>query len=184
DPPPAYQEALPRLVALTEKATAEGRRVVRHLAALRRLVVADAAAAGDDPIPLLAAQVGRCFEQRLPPDFAEELLADWPASWRTPGNCARLRLLVGDHAFAGGLEMRHLAEAGAIAPALAELLRTDDPADLARLRLLWSLRAGRPWDRCGPAHTAFELAAEPDTGKLLTDYPDLLLHQTVPLARA
>jgi hypothetical protein len=183
DPPPAHQEGLSRLIGLTEKAVAEGQRAVRHLATLQRLSVADAAATGADPVPLLAAQVGRCFEQRMPPAFAEELLAGEPVSRWTRTDLARLRLLVCDHAFAGGLEVRHLLEAGTLVPALADLLRTDGAAELAQLRLLWSLRAGRPWDHCGPARTAFELAAEPGTDRHLADYPDLLLHQAVPLAR-
>src|SRR5205823_14746861 len=57
-------------------------------------------------------------------------------------------------------------------------------SDLAWLRLLWSLRATRPWDRCGPANTVFELAVDPDEGKLLARFPDLLLVQRASLHTA
>ena len=183
------RESWRRALALTEQAAVEGRPVVRHLAALQRLAIAHAAAEAD-PILLLAAQIGRCFDARpaegltrMPPCFAEELLAPWRADWWNKTNLARLRLLVCDRAFEAGLEVRHLIEAGQLVPALANLLQTDDPAGLARLRLLWSLRASRPWDRCGPAVTAFEVAALPESSRVMTEYPDLLLYQTVPLAR-
>src|SRR5262249_36422806 len=46
---------------------------------------------------------------------------------------------------------------------------------LGSLRLLWSLRARRPWDRWGgQARTVFELAADPDHEPVFDGCPDLL----------
>jgi hypothetical protein len=71
----------------------------------------------------------------------------------------------------------NLVDAGQTAPALGTVLDTKDPRDLAALRLLWSLRPTRPWDRCGPAETVYELADEPEYAEMLGDNPDLLLRQ-------
>ncbi len=60
------------------------------------------------------------------------------------------------------------------------MLRTDDREALAHLRLLWSLRAARPWDRVGEAATVFEVAGEAGAGDLLGRYPDLLLRHPLP----
>src|SRR5262249_10208506 len=157
----------------TENAVAAG--AVRHLAALHRLAIADAMQAGRTGVPLLVLQLRRCFEGRLPFTFADELLDKWDERLWTAERRARLRVLVCDAAFEAGFEVHNPVEVGRGAPAVARLLGTAAPHDLAWLRLLWSLRAGRPWDRCGPANTVFELAADPNEGKLLARYPDLLL---------
>lgn len=170
-------------ITLTERAVSEGRSAVRHLATLHRVLAAQARIAGEDPVPLLAAQLVRCFAGKMPAVFAEELLASREGHRWHEGDRTRLGLLVCDNAFEAGCEVRHLMEAGEVVPALADLLETDDVLHLARLRLLWSQRASRPWDRCGPAETAFELAQTPDHAELLERFPDLLLHQSVPLAR-
>jgi hypothetical protein len=173
-------DILERAVNLTEKAVATGVGAVRHLAVLRRLMVEMAATGGQDPVPLVAAQVGRCFDGKLPLVFAEGLLADWQSALWTRGNLARLRVLLCDRAFEAGLEMGDLMEAGYIAPSLGAVLRSDDQLSLAHLRLLWSLRPRRPWDHCGEASTVFELAADQQGRGLLSKHPDLLLYQAVP----
>jgi hypothetical protein len=174
----------PGLLKRTEAAVAAGAAPASHLAALCRLQLADASAEGEDPVPLLVARLARCalFAEggRLPLAFAEGLLAGWQAGWWTPGHRARLRILLCDRAFEAGFEVQNLVDAGRDAPALGSLLGCADPQGLAALRLLWSLRPGRPWDRCGPAVTAFELAADPRWGPLLVQYPDLLLRQEEP----
>jgi hypothetical protein len=173
----------PLLAALAkraEDAVAAGLAPPDHLAALRRLQAADAAAAGADPVPLVADALARCFDGRLPLEFAERLLADWRAAWWTPGALARLRVLLCDRAFEAGFEVRNLLDAGRSAPALGAVLGTDDPAALAALRLLWARRPLKPWDHCGPALTAFDLAADPAQERLLGDNPDLLLWQREP----
>ena len=130
---------------------AAGQGPAGHLAALRRLMVEDAAAYGADPVPLVVDQIARCFDGRLPLTYAERLLAGWSSEWWTRGNLVRLRVLLCDRAFEAGFEVRNLLDAGRTAPALGDVLRITDPAGLAGLRLLWSERPTRPWDHCGPA---------------------------------
>ena len=151
-----------------------------HLAALRRLTIEDAVGAA--PIPCRSSSI--CWvavsRGRLSLRFAEALLAEWQTSWWTAGNLARLRVLLCDRAFEAGFEVRNLLDAGKTAPALGSVLVTADVSGLAALRLLWSLRPTRPWDRCGDPWTVFDLAADPKRADLLGRYPDLLLWQEEP----
>ncbi len=176
------RDPLRQAIALTEKAVAAG--AARHLAALHRLALVDAARSGQMAVPLMVKQIGRCFDGRLPFTFADELLDQLDERIWTPERRARLRVLLCDVAFEAGFEVANLVDAGRGAPALGRLLGSAAPADLAWLRLLWSLRAGRPWDRCGPASTVFELAVDPEEGKLLARFPDLLLAQRESLRTA
>ncbi len=160
----------------TETALLAGHNPVRHLAALWRLTAEDLAATGEDPVPLVVAQVGRCFDGKLPLSFAAQMFDRWDAAWWTAGTLARLRVLLCARAFAAGLEVQDLVEVGRVCPALGAALKTDDPQGLAHLRLLWSLRAADPWGRFGKAVTVFDLAADPESGRLrLARYPDLLV---------
>jgi hypothetical protein len=178
---PAWRAPLlPGLLKRTENAIVNGEGPPNHLAALRRLAVADAARAGVDPVPVVVEQLARCFQGRLPLAFAEHLLDDWQSEWWTRGNLARLRILLCDRAFEAGFEVGNLLDAGQNAPALGTVLGTDEVQGLAALRLLWSLRPSKPWDRCGPVLTAFELAADPKYAPLLGRHPDLLLWQEEP----
>jgi hypothetical protein len=171
----ARWQELERVLGIVERAVAAGISPLAHLAALQRLAVADAAAAGHDPVPLVVEQVSRCFDGRLPLAFVQWLLAEWEGSWWTAGNLARLRVLLCDRAFEAGWEVADLMEAGLMAPALEEVLRTADPNGLTQLRLLWSLRPSRPWAAWSEALTAFELAEDPEDGRAwLRKYPDLL----------
>jgi hypothetical protein len=160
----------------TERAVAAGNGPVRQLAALWRLTAEDLERAGTDPVPLVVGQVSRCFEGQLPLSFAGQLLHQWDSPLWSEGNLSRLRLLLCDRAFEAGLEVQDLVEVGQVAPTLGAALRAEDPDGLAHLRLLWSLRPARPWDRFGKTATAFEAAEEPAAGRLrLAKYPDLLL---------
>jgi hypothetical protein len=167
---------MPTLLSRTERAVIKGQAPPGFLAPLLRLAIEDTTA-GDDPVPTVAAQLARCFEGKLPLAVAERLLADWRADWWTKGNLARLRVLLCDRAFGAGFEVRNLLDAGENSPALADVLGTANRHGLAALRLLWSLRASRPWDRCGDCQTVFELAEDVANGPLLGRYPDLLLFQ-------
>ncbi len=146
-----------------------------YLASLVRLQIETAAAAENDPVPLVVGWIARCFDGRLPLAFTQRLLEDWVTSWWTRGNLARLRVLLCDQAFEAGFEVRTLIEAGQNAPALGTVLQTDSPLLLAALRLLWSQRPTRPWERLGIALTAFELAGYTDYAMVLADRPDTLL---------
>src|SRR5205085_5162255 len=138
--------------------------------------VEDRSHTGDDPVLLVTAQVGVCFEGHLPLSFAENLLAGWQSAIWTPRQQARLRVLLGERAFEEGFEVRDLLAVGVAAPALGEALQTRDAEGLCRLRLLWSLRPSRPWDQLGFAVTAFDIARRPEAEpELLTQHPDLLL---------
>lgn len=171
---------LPRMVRQLERAVAAGSAPPAHLAAVQRLVVADAVAESIDPIPLVVDQLALCFEGKLPLLYVDRLLDGWESSWWTPGNLARLRVMLCDRAFEAGYEVRNLLDAGRTVPSLGTVLLTDQPQPLSALRLLWSKRAGIPWDRCGPAQTVFDLAHVPESAEILKGAPDLLLYQHEP----
>ncbi|HZY84359.1 MAG TPA: hypothetical protein VFE78_05985, partial [Gemmataceae bacterium] len=101
---------LPDLLRRTESLLAAGQVPAAHAAALRRLAIEDSVEAGDDPVPLVAQQVGRCFQGQLPLAFAEHLLGEWETRWWSEGNLARLRVLACDHAFEAGFEVRNLLD--------------------------------------------------------------------------
>jgi hypothetical protein len=169
-----------RLAKETEDAVHQGLAPADHLAALRRSMIADSVSLGADPVLLVVDEVARCFEGKVPMAYAERLLADWEADWWTTGNLARLRILLCDRAFEAGFEVQTLVDAGRSAPALAEVLKANEVQGLAAMRLLWSLRPTRPWDRNGSARSAFEIAADPANAALLAEYPDALLWQENP----
>jgi hypothetical protein len=175
--------SLERVLTITEKAAASRPNVLHHLAAIRALSISDAVDQGDDPVKLTAVQIGRCIDGRLALPYADKLLSLWRREWKTRSNLTRLRLLLLDSAFEAGFEVRDLLAAGQTAPELGSVLGTDDPGELARLRLLWSLRPRRPWDRCGDAETAFGLAASAAGGRILAAHPDLLLYRLAPTSR-
>ena len=112
--------------------------------------------------------------------LAHYLLDDWKAEWWTKGNLARLRILLCDEAFEAGFEVATLLEAARHAPALGVALGTDAPRSLAALRLLWSQRPTRPWDRLGEVKTAFDLAGDEGHTNLLELHPDVLLWHVQP----
>jgi hypothetical protein len=173
--------ALQRIMRVTDDAVNRGECSAELLAPLVRLQATDAMLLGDDPVPELARQIGRCLEGERPLLLAERLLDDAAASWRTPANDARLRVLLCDRAFEAGLEVTDLLAAGGLSPSLGTLLETASSERLALLRLLWSLRPRRPWDRWAQAVTAFELAGDPDRGEKCFDkYPHLLLMDNMP----
>jgi hypothetical protein len=168
-------EVLRPLMKLTEQAMSKAAIPAGHLAALCRLWIEEEVAQGADPVPLVAAQVARTFEGKLPLAFAQHLLAEWATEWWAAANLARLRILLCDAAFEAGFEVQGLLDAGENAPALGAVLRTGHPRALAALRLLWSQRPTRPWDRLGEVQTAFELAHDPANAAVLADRLDLLL---------
>ncbi|MBY0526564.1 MAG: hypothetical protein K2R98_24425 [Gemmataceae bacterium] len=170
------ERTLERVIDLTEKAVLAGTGSKAHLAALVRLALTDAATAGSDPVTLVARQISRCLEGVLPLACGEQLLARWESAWWTVGNLARLRVLVCERAFEAGFTVGDLQEVGRLAPALGDVLETDQPDALAQLRFLWSIRSGKPWARCGEALTVFELTQHAAVGaRWLENHPDLLL---------
>ncbi len=168
-------DELARAIRLTEPAVQRGEAPPGWLAALCRLEIERSAELGRDPVPAVVQWLARCFTGRLPLAFAQQLLEDWATAWWTPGNLARLRVLLCDRAFEAGFEVGTLLDAGRNAPALGAVLKTDRPLPLAALRLVWSLRATRPWDRLGAVLTAFELAEYAGRADDLVERQDVLL---------
>jgi hypothetical protein len=168
-------QPLERCLTITERTVASGSAESVYLAALRRIIINGHAGADHDPIAEIAKQIGRCFDGPLSLSYAEELLDVWKADWLTPAALARLRVLVCDKAFEAGFELASFRHALRNRPTLREMVGFQDMRALAQLRLLWSLRPRRPWDRYGKAATAFELAEEDKPAKWLGRYPDLLL---------
>jgi hypothetical protein len=80
-----------------------------------------------------------------------------------------------DRAFEAGCEVQNLLDASQQAPALGDVLNVRQTRSLAALRLLWSLRATRPWDKLGDLSTVFELAPDSANAAILAERPDLLL---------
>ncbi len=178
--PEARRPALDWLTPLTERVVRAGFGGARHLAALRLLAIADAARQGKDRVLLFVAEVDSCFHGTRPLAFADGLLEGVNEEDWTPAERARLRVLLLESAFEAGFETRDVVEAAEATPALAAVLAVEDTEGLAQLRLLWSLRASRPWDGEGQAATAFALAADRDAGEVLGRYPDLLLRNVLP----
>jgi hypothetical protein len=172
------KETFQRHLEWTEKAALKGAGAMRHLGALWRLAIHWRASVGLDLGQMIAGQVQRCLEGPLSLEFVEGLLAEWePRGWAEQK--ARVRVLVCERAFEAGFEIADLLEAGETSPSLGRLVGRDAGA-LAQLRLLWSLRPSRPWDRFGSALTAFEVADQIDSVETLAVYPDLLLLAEVP----
>ncbi|HZU34838.1 MAG TPA: hypothetical protein VFA18_02955, partial [Gemmataceae bacterium] len=180
--PQARAGALQQLLLQTKKAVADGTGSVVHLAALWRLAVADTAVLGGDPVGVVVTQVSHYVNNKLPLAFAEHLLGGCRGDAWLSERREQLRILLLERAFEAGLEVRDLTAIGQAAPSLRRTLRTDDADGLARLRLLWSMRPRRPWDRCGQAVTAFDLAGSDSRAGRLKQVPDLLLEATEPPA--
>jgi hypothetical protein len=178
--PAARRDALARQLRLTERVVSAGFGGARDLAALRRLAIADAVGQGKDRVLLVVAEADSCFSGKLPLAYVEGLLAGWREDGWGRGDVARLRVLLCDSAFEAGFELRDLIEAGETAGSLGEVLDVEDVEGLAHLRLLWSLRASRPWDHHGAADTVFDLAADAAQATLLGRCPDLLLRHPLP----
>jgi hypothetical protein len=173
------KETLQRCLDVTEKAALKGAGVMRHLGALWRLALDRRAAEGPDLGQMIAGQMQRCFEGPLSLSFVEGLLGGWrPVHW-TEAEWARTRVLVCERAFEAGFEVADLVEAGLSSPALGRLVGSEI-SELAQLRLLWSLRPRRPWDRFGSAATAFEVADQNRPRGLFGTFPDLLLWAEIP----
>jgi hypothetical protein len=147
-----------------------------HLAAIKRLQIADMAVLGRDPAAELARGVARCFDGSMPLGFADMLLDCLDNPWWNPVNRARLRILLCDLAFEAAMEVSDLVETGHTVPALGACLQIEEPEGLAHLRLLWSMRARCPWLGWSEPVSAFELATRPEhEASLLGKCPDLLL---------
>lgn len=149
-----------------------------YLACVERLILSDAATAGNDFVLMTARQLARSLTGEMPFEFAQQMLADWRMPEWTEVNRARLRILLLDLSFEAGWEIEGLEALAEQAPALGELLDLRRHDQTCEMRWLWSLRAQRPWDRIAPARTCYELALEgPDQAQLFKKCPDLLFRE-------
>jgi hypothetical protein len=173
--------SLGEMIRMATAALDRGEVPASHLAPLLRLQVERAVSEdGADPVSLVVRHLTRCFGGKRSMLLAQHLLDDWKSPWWSKGNLARLRILLCDQAFEAGFEVATLLDAGRLAPALGVVLGTDSPRSLAALRLLWSQRPTRPWDRLGEVKTAFELAGSAHHSEVLSQHPDVLLWQILP----
>lgn len=146
-------------------------------AAFQALEAADILATGGDPVPRVAGAIGAGFTGNIPFGAAVALAALAPQATWTPEDQVRLRVLLLDRAFSARLGVWDLHEIGVALPALESILGSDDADRLARLHHLWVAQSLRPWSRCGPAATVFEVANYPDLAREhIGEARDLLLY--------
>jgi hypothetical protein len=179
--PARRAEALEELCGQMEKLLRRDTAFVPHLAAVWRLRIDDLIQQEEDPLGLLAEQVGRCFAAKLPLEYAARLLKGFTPEHFPPDALwirsliHRLPILLCEQAFSAGMELSDLTDVGQAYPELHAALRLEQIDHVAHLRLLWSLRFDRPWEKCGTAATAFELAGSRAGGRDLVRFPDLVL---------
>jgi hypothetical protein len=148
---------------------------------LQRLAVADAESVGGDVVQTLAEGAIAWLVGARCPAAADDLFSDDLLTAWSRGSRARLRVLLVARAFEAGLGVWDLHGLGRAMPRLGRVLDYEDTDGLARLRIVWDLRPVRPWQRCGPAATVFELANYPMLGgEHLETARDLLLFQPLP----
>jgi hypothetical protein len=177
---------LAQVLGLFLQALEERKAAPEHVAVVARLFVEIAARNGNDPVSLVEKWASLAFEGRIALSFVQALLVDWQADFWSQGQLARLRLRLVDRAFEAGFEVEELLKAAQSAAALGVVIGSEAPRRLAALRLLWSMRASRPWDRLGPVRTAFELAAVPSRIAIFERHADVLLwcEDATPLSSA
>lgn len=149
------------------------------LAAAGMLEADDRARMGQDRGAAIAALFAVAFRGEQPAAFAEYaaecyLSAESPPE---PAERARMRVLLLETAFEAGFHPRDLIELWSAAPSLRRLMSVEPLHRLALLRGVWSMAAARTWERIARADSIFELcrSAPNISGRLLADYPDLLL---------
>jgi hypothetical protein len=179
--PHVRARSLRRLVDRTGRAIRAGMAEPGQLLALQRLVVADAEPVGGDVVQTLAEAATAWLVGAQCPAAADDLLSDDLLTGLSRGHRARLRVLLVARSFAAGLGVWDLHGLGRAVPQFGRVIDHEDTDGLARLRMVWDLRPVRPWQRCGPAATVFELANYPMLGaQHLETAPDLLLFQPLP----
>jgi hypothetical protein len=175
---PLREPYLERIAKLTQARIRNRSISPEYLTALRCLEIDDAMRSGQDPLMILADQLGSCLAAELPLAYGEQLLDAWPDEARDRAQRARLRILLCARAFELGFEPRDLQEFGQICPMIGQAIASDDMTGLNHLRWLWEIKPTRSWQRYGTATTAFDLARYPALGsQYLEARPDLLLFQ-------
>jgi len=168
------EDPLRRAIALLKS----DRSTATYLTPLSALRILDATRTGADDLPLIADEVGECFDGQLPLDHGERLVNELRGNPTERTRRARLRVLILARAFAANLEAEDLRIIGQVCPALGSAYASEDRDGLTRLKLLWLYRPKRMWQRIGSATTVFDLARYPKLAEnYLRQRPDLLLFQ-------
>lgn len=151
---------------------------IPYVTPLSILRITDAVRSRADDLPLIASEVGECFDAKLPLDHGASLVRELRGDPADRTRRARLRVLVLARAYAAGLESDDLRILGQVSPMLGSSYASEDRDGLARLKLLWLYRPRRLWQRVGSATTVFDLARYPKLAEnYLKQRPDLLLFQ-------
>jgi hypothetical protein len=161
---------LTRVVESAAKDAPDSEASLRLLAAAQVLQIEDG---GRDRLAAIAGLAADGFRGHWPVTFAE-YVAD-AFSPRDPTDPVRLRVLLIAAAFDGGLRPRDLIDLWAAAPALRRTMAVEPLHRLGLLYGLWALRHTKRWERVAPAETVFDLGRTAAGGRLLKQYPDLLL---------
>ncbi len=163
-----------RATAKAEESDAE----LQLLAAAWMLQVEDVARFGRDVIAGVATLAAMGFSGERPADFAEFVVGVYLSRERTPGDVARLRILLLAAAFDAGLVPRDLLDLWAGAPNLKRVMVVEPSHRLGLLFGLWRSREAKAWHSVGHGDTVFDIARRlPRTAAgLLERFPDLLLY--------
>jgi len=152
---------------------------VALLAAASVLQAGDRARLGHDRAAAIADLVRSGLRGERSTAFAERVAECFLESALNPGTPerARVRTLLLAAAFEVGFMPRDLSALWSAAPHLKRLMGVEPLHRLALLRGVWSMQAGRGWERIARAESVFELCrSSPNiSGRLLADFPDLLL---------
>ena len=105
---------------------------IPYLTPLSVLRIADAVAADNDDLPLIASEVGDSFDAALPLDHAEGAVKELRGDPVDRTRRARLRVLILARAFAAGLEAEDLRMIGQVCPLLGTTFASEDRDGLAR----------------------------------------------------
>jgi len=176
--PELREQSLERLLKLTRTQVADGKRPSGDLASLRCLEIDDAFRLGQDPVPILTADLSAGLAGEVPLVYCEQLLDAWPEETRATGQRARLRVLLCEKAFDLGMQPADLLQLGRVSPAFGRVIRLSSERELHSLKYIHDHRDDRPWQKQGSASAVFELARYPSLGRqYLSDHPDLLLFQ-------
>ena len=150
------------------------------LAAANVLLVEDGSRQGRDRVAGIAGLAARGFRGEESLAFAEYVAACFldRADEPSAGDRARFRMMLLDAAFESGLKPRDLVEVWHVAPHLHRAMLIEPLHRIALLQVVWDMRAARRWERIASADSVFDLCriAPHASGRILADYPDLLLH--------
>jgi uncharacterized C2H2 Zn-finger protein len=149
------------------------------LAAAGLLEAEDGATMGKDRAAMIASHIAAGLTGEQPIAFAEFAADCYANGARQPdaGEAARVRVMLLDAAFEAGFLPRDLVELWSAAPQLRRVMGVEPLHRIALLHGVWAMRASRRWERVARADSVFDLAklAPNISGRLLTDFPDLLL---------